>query len=102
MIGVAMGSLHRVAGGLLERDHELETVSGLLNAVAAGQGAVVLIEGPAGIGKSSLLHASAGVAERREFEVLRVRGDELVMESSLAAVRDLFWPQVRSAGMDAL
>ena len=34
--------------------------------------------------------------------MLRGRGDELVMESSFAAVRELFWERVRANGIDAL
>lgn len=43
---------------LLERERELTTMQGLLGA-AAQRGAVALVAGEAGVGKSSLLHAAA-------------------------------------------
>jgi putative ribosome biogenesis GTPase RsgA len=46
---------------LLERASELEAVSGLLQNAAEGSGGIAVIEGPAGIGKSSIL-ASTGSA----------------------------------------
>ena len=58
----------------------------------------VLVTGPAGIGKSSLLAACGAEAARSGFTVLRARGDELVIGSSFAAVRELFWGAVRSVG----
>ncbi len=88
------------SGALLERGGELEILVGALNGVRAGGGGVVVVEGPAGIGKSSLLDACAVEAEQRGVGVLRVRGDRLVADSSLAAVRELFWRRVRDLGMD--
>ena len=41
--------------GLLERQGELARIDGLLGAARAGRGGVLLITGPAGIGKSVLL-----------------------------------------------
>ena len=41
--------------GPLERDRELDLLAAATAAAAAGGGLVVLIEGPAGIGKSALL-----------------------------------------------
>ncbi|HUA43635.1 MAG TPA: AAA family ATPase [Solirubrobacteraceae bacterium] len=85
---------------LLERAGELETLNGLLDACRTGAGRVAVVEGPAGIGKSSLLDACAAGARERGIVVLRVRGDDMVMESSFAAVRELLWPQVQArAGM---
>ena len=81
---------------LLERDAELDTLIGLLDASRAGTGRVAAVEGPAGIGKSSLLDACAAAARERGTVVLRVRGDDVVMESSFAAVRELLWPQVQT------
>ncbi len=95
-----MGS---VAGGqLLERSREIAALVGAVQAARDGIGGAVLIEGAAGIGKSSLLEESARDAERLGLRVLRGRGDELVMESSFAAVRELFWERVRAIGIDGL
>ena len=79
-----------LAVGLLERAGELAALSGLLNRAVSGEGRLALVEGAAGIGKTSLLEACGEAAQERGITVLRVRGDELVMESSFAAVRELF------------
>lgn len=93
-----MGWVEPGAGGLLERDEELGALTDLLRAVGSGRGCLALVEGPAGIGKSCLLRACADAAEGQMMIVLRVRGDELLMESSFAAVRELLWPAVRLGG----
>jgi DNA-binding CsgD family transcriptional regulator len=89
---------HRYSGALLERERELERVGELLAAARAGVGAVLLITGPAGIGKTSLVDACVQDAGAREIVVLRARGDQLVMESSFQAIRELLWSHVRGAG----
>ena len=48
---------------LLDRDAELEALERQLRDVRAGAGQVVAVEGPAGIGKSSLLRAAARTGE---------------------------------------
>jgi hypothetical protein len=57
-----MGRANRVTVGLLERDEELDALSGLLDAVVAGRGCVALVESPAGIGKRCLLASCADAA----------------------------------------
>jgi DNA-binding CsgD family transcriptional regulator len=81
---------------LLEREAELDELIRVLDASRAGRGRVALVEGPAGIGKSSLLDACAARARERGMAVLRVLGDDVVMESSFAAVRELLWPELRA------
>ena len=78
------------ARGLLERDDELEL---LLRAVAAaerGDGALAVVEGEAGIGKTSLLDAVCAEARERGFSVLRARGGELERDFGFGLVRQLF------------
>ena len=50
---------------LLEREAELEQIGGALRTAAAGSGAIVVIEGAAGIGKSSLLRSGRGTRRGR-------------------------------------
>jgi len=82
---------------LLERDVELARLSALLAAALAGSGAVVAIEGPAGIGKTALLDALHGHAAERGVRSLRARGRVLEAEMAFAVARQLMEPVVLSA-----
>jgi Transcriptional regulatory protein, C terminal/AAA ATPase domain len=62
---------------LLERDLELTELDDALTLAYQGQGRVVLIEGPAGIGKTSLLQAACDAAAESGFTALRARATEL-------------------------
>jgi predicted ATPase len=73
----------------------VEALVSRLEPLASGTGGVVLIEGVAGIGKSSLLRAFVGAAlERPGLRVLTARGTELELELAFGAVRRLFAPVV--------
>ena len=78
---------------LVERELELETVERLLASARAGSGGAVVLEGPAGIGKSSLL-AAARTAAAPELRVLSARGGELERELPFGIVRQLLEPVV--------
>ncbi len=75
---------------LLERDVELGAIRAGLDATQAGDGCCVVIEGPAGIGKSSLLAACRAEAAGRGFRVLTAAGGELEREFPHGVVRQLF------------
>jgi DNA-binding CsgD family transcriptional regulator/Flp pilus assembly protein TadD len=77
---------------LVEREVELETVGRLLAAASAGSGGAVVFEGPAGIGKSSLLAAARAAAAG--VRVLSARGGELERELPFGIVRQLLEPVV--------
>ena len=79
-----------VSGRLLERTKELAQIDQLVEAAHGGTGGLLLISGPAGIGKTSLLAACAEGASSRAMATFSVRGDELAMDSSFSAVRELF------------
>ncbi|MDN5920197.1 MAG: AAA family ATPase [Pseudonocardia sp.] len=49
------GSWGGTTGPLLEREDEITAVDAAVRRVAGGEGVVVLLEGPAGIGKTGLL-----------------------------------------------
>ena len=74
---------------LLEREAELQVVARRLDAVPAGQGALLVIEGPAGIGKTSLLEAAAEAARARGMAVLRARGAVLEQTFSFGVAHQL-------------
>ncbi len=98
MIAFVMRRADTLREELLERQSELDALSELLDAALAGHGSVALIQGPAGIGKSRVLDAFAAQASARGVGVLRASGDELVMDSSFATVRELLWPALGDAG----
>ena len=77
---------------LVERELELETLERLLAGARAGSGGAVVFEGPAGIGKSSLLTAVQSSAG--DLRVLSARGSELEGELPFGIVRQLLEPLV--------
>ena len=79
---------------LVEREAELETTASVLDSVAGGEGRAILVEGPAGIGKSVLLAAIREQAESRGFRVFAGRGSELETDFPFGVVRQLFEAQV--------
>jgi DNA-binding CsgD family transcriptional regulator len=80
---------------LLERESELEAVER-----AVETGGVVVVEGGAGIGKTSLLGAACDRAKRSGREVLRARGSELESGFAFGVVRQLFERVVSAADGD--
>jgi DNA-binding CsgD family transcriptional regulator len=85
------------AGQLLERLHELAVIDDALGAAEACLGAVTLVEGPPGIGKTELLNATMTHARRRRMCVLSARGGELELSFPYAVVRQLFEPTLARA-----
>ena len=51
-----------VTGPLLERSDELARIESALSEARSGRGTLVVVEGPAGIGKTSLLAAARAAA----------------------------------------
>ena len=88
---------HAAYQGLLEREGELQRVTGLLDAASGGVGAVSVVEGAPGIGKSELLAAVQREAERRGFGVLWARGSEFEAEMAFGVARQLLEPMLRTA-----
>jgi DNA-binding CsgD family transcriptional regulator len=86
---------------LYEREHELAAVSAGLDEAAAGRGSVLVLEGPAGIGKSSVLQAARADARERGMAVGVARGSELEAAFAFGVVRQLFEPRLRGMSADA-
>jgi DNA-binding CsgD family transcriptional regulator len=84
---------------LLEREHELSTLDALVEATRVGDGRLLVIEGPAGIGKSRLLAGLRRSAER-PLRVLAARGSELERDFAFGVVRQLFEGAVAGADGD--
>ena len=79
---------------LLERDAPSSAIADALRAGRRGGGCVVLIEGPAGIGKSGLLHELRRQAEGHG-RVLVARASRLEQTFAFGVVRQLFEAVVR-------
>jgi DNA-binding CsgD family transcriptional regulator len=87
--------MHGGQSGVLGRDAELAVLSAAADAAEAGCGAVVLVEGPAGIGKTTLLRTACA---RPGLRILTARGLALEGGFSYGVVRQLIEPVRTSAG----
>ena len=76
--------------GLLERDRQLELLSAALACAREGNGRLVVVSGPAGVGKTVLLRRVQRRAEDERSLVLRARGAELEQGFAFGVVRQLF------------
>jgi len=81
-------------GSLREREREVAAVEELL----AGRGGMLLIEGRAGIGKTSLLEVACLRAAELGHEVLRARGSELESGFAFGVVRQMLERRLATAG----
>jgi predicted ATPase len=88
----------RAAGGLLEREEELARIDAGLEAATEGRGSLILVEGPAGIGKSELLAEARSRALDAGVEVLAARGGELEQSFGFGVVRRLLGSRLADAG----
>ena len=75
---------------MVERELELEALDGVLAAARRGGGRGVLVQGPAGIGKSALLAAAVERARDAGMLALTARGGELERAFGFGVVRQLF------------
>lgn len=80
---------------MIGRDGELAQLERALNE-AAERGGAMLVTGPAGIGKTSLLDAVANQARSRGFRVLSVTGLESEAELPYAGLHQLLQPALSS------
>jgi AAA ATPase domain len=81
---------------LLERDRELAEFDTALSEARRGHGQVVLVEAPAGLGKTSLLRAASEAAAGAGFTCLRARATELERDFAYGCVRQLLEPAIAS------
>src|SRR4051812_21604537 len=77
---------------LLEREDELDELQAALRDAQHGRGRLVVVEGPAGIGKTRLVRELRETAARNSVRVLAARGTELERDFPFAVVRQLFEP----------
>ena len=90
-----------LASRLLERDPELQAVAEALLKARGGAGRPILVEGPAGIGKTRLLQAIGERALLEGFEVRSARATELEREFPFGPVRQLFEPMLAALDDEA-
>jgi len=74
-------------GQLVQRETELRRIDAALGAAQQGQGRALHVEGPAGIGKTTLLEAARRRAQESGMSVLAGRGSELERGHALGVVR---------------
>ena len=82
---------------LLEREAELAELRALAGQARHGVGRLVVIEGGAGIGKSSLLAELRRIGRDSGLDVLAARGGELEGDFAFGIVRQLFEPVLATA-----
>ncbi|MGI9556659.1 MAG: AAA family ATPase, partial [Solirubrobacterales bacterium] len=95
-MGVSAGVLAG-EGALLEREAALARLQAGLRAGSEGKGSLLLIEGPAGIGKTTLVEQALGLAQEAGMRTLAASGAELEREFPFGLVRQLFGPELRQA-----
>src|SRR4051794_20436786 len=74
--GTAVGSTN-MSARLLEREAEVAVVSALASEVLSADSSIVVIEGPAGIGKTALLEAAREAAADLNVCLAQARASEL-------------------------
>ena len=83
-------SVRAASGPLLERERELEEIGRLLDAVCSGAGELLVVESPAGAGKTRLLEALGEAGGERGMAVLAAAASELERDLAFGVVRSLF------------
>jgi MoxR-like ATPase len=87
----------RSVEALLERERELVEIWELIERAGSGSGSLIVVEGPAGIGKTSLVRAAQALARERGFSVLSARGSDLERDFAYGVVRQLLQPRLVAA-----
>jgi DNA-binding CsgD family transcriptional regulator len=84
-------------GALLDREREFAELVGLIEAAPEDSGGLLVVDGPAGIGKTRLLEEAARAAGAACMGVLRARGSEFEAGIGFGVARQLFEPMLRTA-----
>ena len=92
------GGARPTTTGLLERGGELAHLEGAVAALGRGQGGVLVIQGPAGIGKSALVRVLGEHAAGQGVQTLSARASELERDFGFGVVRQLLETRVIRAG----
>ncbi|MGH2961603.1 MAG: AAA family ATPase, partial [Solirubrobacterales bacterium] len=81
---------------LLEREPELRVIDAAIARAREGSGGTLAIQGPAGIGKTALLHAARERVEEADLLSLGAAGRELEERFAFGVARQLFEPALRA------
>jgi DNA-binding CsgD family transcriptional regulator len=100
--GAQAAGLPRPANRLLERDGELAAIDALMRDARTGDSRLLIVEGPAGIGKSRLVAETRRRATAAGIRVRSSRGSELERDFPFGVVRQLFEADVLDAGGETL
>lgn len=97
--------VRRADGGLpqpplVDRQHELAVLVASLDDAAEHAGRALVLQGPAGIGKSRLLAAAASIASERGMRVLRARANQAEREFSFGLILQLLEATVTGLSPD--
>jgi DNA-binding CsgD family transcriptional regulator len=84
-------------GALRERERELGALREGLDRACAGAGTLLLVEGPAGVGKTELVREARAAAVRAGVRPLEARGSELEQPFAFGIVRQLLEPVIGEA-----
>jgi DNA-binding CsgD family transcriptional regulator len=85
---------------LHDRARELARIASRLAEARAGDGGLTVIEGPAGIGKTSLMQEALVQAERAGMQALAARGSELEREYAFGVLRQALERPLAELGAD--
>ena len=77
---------------LVDRDRETTALRRAIDDVAEGTPGWVVVEGPAGIGKTRLMREAVRLATAGGLQVVTARGSQLERSFGFGAVRQLFEP----------
>jgi DNA-binding CsgD family transcriptional regulator/energy-coupling factor transporter ATP-binding protein EcfA2 len=83
-------SLREAGATLVEREAQLRRLSGLLDATQREQGAIVVLCGVAGSGRTTLLHSFSALATSAEAQVLYATGSRAERALPLGIIDQLF------------
>src|SRR5215813_4029868 len=85
------------AAAIFEREAEREAIAELAAAAARGEAGVLLLDGPAGIGKTALLREARAAASRNGLTTLLATASPLDREFPFGVVHQLLDPVMADA-----
>ena len=96
--GQGQAGVHERQPLILDREAELAAVTAAITAATGGRGTLIVVRGPAGIGKTTVLRAALAEARERGMRTLTARGLALEQGFSYGVVRQLLEPAHAAVG----